>query len=445
MKQVNLEDIKSYRNKFEKNTQQKVVQRAVVNNGIGHSSLDNNIVQSNVDVFSIEIDAGEIHDQENSGRCWLFAAQVLLEPVIAKKLKVKKIKLSKNYTYFYDKFEMCNAFYQKIIDTKDLLLTDKKVQYILRHPQGDGGWWNEAVNLIEKYGVVPDVIMPETHTSKRSNWLNSVLNEKLRADVHEIRNSKNPQEVKANKLAEIYEILAIALGTPPEKFTYEFMPNEDDDKKEDKTDKQDHIKDIKRITATPQEFHNKYGAKLDDFFDINFIGDYKKTEFDKVYEEELSDLMYGKNKIFVLTRISDDIKESMVKQLQNNEPIWFWWDVTKQFSTKKGVIDAELFKYKELFGQEWNIKYEDKGLLKDSNSNLHATAITGVHLENNKPVRWKVKNSWGSKDQAKDGWVVMNDNYLDHYILGVTLRKKYLSSRMKKMVEQKPIKVSYWD
>jgi len=448
MKQVDLQDIKKYRNKFQKNLQKQVVQRAVVNNGIGHSSRDSEVIQANADVFSIEIDSGDIHDQEHSGRCWLFATQVLLEPVIAKNLKVKKIKLSKNYTYFYDKYEICNAFYQKIIDTKDLALTDKKVQYILRQAQFDGGWWFHAVDLIEKYGVVPDFVMPETHTSKRSNWLNQVLNEKLRADVNEIRKSKNPSELKEKKLAEVYEILAITLGTPPDTFTYEFMPKKDDksdNKKDKKIDQKNHFKDIEHITMTPQEFNKKYGIKLNDFFDIDFIGDYKKTKFDKVYEEELTDSMYGKNNISIVTKISDDIKKSMIKQLQNKEPIWFWWDATKQFSLKEGILDAELFKYKELFDQNWDIKYEEKGLLNDSMSHLHATAITGVYIEDGKPIRWKVKNSWGSKDQRKDGWVVMNDNYLDKYILGVTLRKKYLSEKMKKMVEQKPIKVSYWD
>lgn len=444
MEQIDLRGVKNYRNKFEKNAKQKIVQRAVVNNGIGHSSRDSAVVQENADVFSIEIDSGEIHNQEGSGRCWLFAAQVLLEPVIAKKLKVKKIKLSKNYTYFYDKLEMCNAFYQKIIDTKKLPLTHKKIQSILRSPQYDGGYWHEAADLIEKYGVVPDAVMPETHTSKQSALLNQVLNEKLRAEVNEFRKSTKPSELKAKKLEEIYDILATVLGTPPEKFTYEFTPQEDD-KKSKKTTKKDHHKTTKSITMTPQEFNKKYGVKVNDFFDIDFVGDYKKNKFDKVYEEELSDAMYGKNYTSTVTKITDDIKQSMIKQLEDEEPIWFWWDTSKQFSAKEGVLDSELFKYKELFGQDWNISYEEKGLLRDSMDKLHATAITGVYVENGKPLRWKVKNSWGSKDLGKDGWVVMNDNYLDEYILGVSLRKKHLSAKMKKMVEQKPVKVSYWD
>ena len=141
MKQVDLKEVKKFRDKFEYSPQKLVVQRAVVNNGVDHSSRDSTVVQENTDVFSIEVESGEIHNQEGSGRCWLFAAQVLIEPVIAKKLKVKKIKLSKSYTYFYDKLEMCNAFYQKIIDTKELPLTHKKIQSILRSPQYDGGYW----------------------------------------------------------------------------------------------------------------------------------------------------------------------------------------------------------------------------------------------------------------------------------------------------------------
>ena len=40
---------------------------------------------------------------------------------------------------------------------------------------GDGGWWNFVTSLIDKYGVVPASVMPETHSSENTRVMNTVL------------------------------------------------------------------------------------------------------------------------------------------------------------------------------------------------------------------------------------------------------------------------------
>lgn len=42
----------------------------------------------------------------------------------------------------------------------------------------------------------------------------------------------------------------------------------------------------------------------------------------------------------------------------------------------------------------------------------HAMAITGVHLQSGKPVRYKVENSWGS-GHGQDGFFVMSDKWFE--------------------------------
>lgn len=72
--------------------------------------------------------------------------------------------------------------------------------------------------------------------------------------------------------------------------------------------------------------------------------------------------MYGKKYRFATIQISDSVKKSIVKQLKNNEPVWFSWDVEKQFSNKLGILDSNIWKYNELYGLNLSLDKESRGL-----------------------------------------------------------------------------------
>lgn len=48
--------------------------------------------------------------QEQSGRCWLFAALNILREKVAEKCHLEQFELSQNYLSFYDKLEKANNF-----------------------------------------------------------------------------------------------------------------------------------------------------------------------------------------------------------------------------------------------------------------------------------------------------------------------------------------------
>ena len=57
----------------------------------------------------------------------------------------------------------------------------------MQTPQQDGGQWDMFMAIIDKYGVVPKSVMPETFNSSASREFNSTLNLKLRKDAVELR------------------------------------------------------------------------------------------------------------------------------------------------------------------------------------------------------------------------------------------------------------------
>ena len=442
MKHITKQLLIQYQKQFSSRPQNIVLQRSVMTNGIYLASRNPDVTIRDTNQWSYEIPAGSIRDQKKTGTCWLMATLVLAEKAINDNLKTEDVALSKSFLYFYDKLEMSNSFLQTIIDTKDEALESRHVQHILHEKQQDGGWMSNATQLIEKYGVVPEAVMPNTEDTEDSGPINSILNEKLVLYAQKIRSASDSQAVKQTAMAEIYHILALSFGVPPDAFSFDIIPKEDDDKKGKKTTSK---KDLKTIHATPLEFWKKYGTKLNDFAHISFLLDHKMKHYGTLYEEDSVDAMYGKPFCTAKLRFSKEIEEAMKKQLMHDEPVWFAWDVGKQFSQKLGILDSELWKYDDIYDTHDKLEKDLRGLYQDySERGIHATAIVGFREEKGVVTHWKVKNSWGKK-QGQDGYISMNANYAKDYMLDVTLRLTYVPNSIRAVFETKPVIVRYWE
>src|SRR6056297_921958 len=122
----------------------------------GKNSLLFNAVTNN-SIQELYVDG--ITDQKSTGRCWLFAALNIMRPGVKEKFNLKSFDFSQNYLFFYDKLEKANMFLDAMIELRKEDLQDRNVQELIGDPIPDGGWWNYAVALIEKYGAVPKSIM----------------------------------------------------------------------------------------------------------------------------------------------------------------------------------------------------------------------------------------------------------------------------------------------
>ena len=179
-KEISLKDIKKFDDNFNKNPGNIIAMNAVNENGIIASSKSFEAKRNNQFSFSVEVEAGKVCNQKQSGRCWMFASYNVMRLEIMKKLNLENMELSQNYPLFYDKLEKSNHFLECMLDTIDEPVNSRTVAFLLSAPVGDGGQWDMFRSLVKKYGVVPKEVMPETNASSATRELDGFLTKKLR-------------------------------------------------------------------------------------------------------------------------------------------------------------------------------------------------------------------------------------------------------------------------
>jgi len=160
---------------------------AISNNEIKKLTFNRSSVGKIDHYFSVKLDTKGITDQKSTGRCWLFASLNMIRQKARKKFKLDNFEFSENYPFFWDQLEKSNLFLEGIIKTRDKDYKDRKVEWFFRHPVSDGGAWNMAVAVIEKYGLVPISVMPETYHCTNTKEMRKVLSMKLREDGIRLR------------------------------------------------------------------------------------------------------------------------------------------------------------------------------------------------------------------------------------------------------------------
>lgn len=435
-KKISAEMVESFSTKLYEQPQDQVIKNSIMKNGIQAATENKASSVAMNHVFSEEIKTGKVSNQEQSGRCWMFAALNIFTHKLNDLFKLKDFELSQNHINFWDKFEKANYFLENVLNTAAEPLDGRLVSWIMMTPQQDGGQWDMLVSLIDKYGVVPKQVMPETFQSSKSSDLNNLLNAKLREDAIKLRkqfkenkSAADLQSLKETMLAEIYKMLVYSLGEPPTKFDFEFRD-------------EDHVFH-REEGITPKDFYEKYvGLNLHDYVSvINAPTDDKP--YGKTYTVEHLGNVVGGTPIKYLNVDMETLKDLAIKQIKENEGVWFGCDVAQDFNRKEGIMDSALFDYEKAFGfpihmsKAERLDYSD-GLL------THAMVLTGVNLVNDKPNRWKVENSWGEKVGNK-GYFVMSDEWMNDYTYQVVVHKKYLSEELKNAWEQEPITLKPWD
>ena len=206
--------------------------------------------------------------------------------------------------------------------------------------------------IIEKYGIVPKYIYPETFSATASSALNDTLNTLLRKHGLELRklvqNGTSSQDVQTRKdemLKEVYRVLAISLGVPLKTFDFEYKDD----------DNQYH----RDANLTPKEFFKKYvGWDLSQYISTINAPTADKP-FHKVFSVEYLGNVVDGRQVRHLNLPIDEMKDLIIKQLKSGEVVWFGSNVVKNSERQEGLLDTELYKRNELFDIDLNLSKAD--------------------------------------------------------------------------------------
>ncbi|OMJ11862.1 Bleomycin hydrolase [Smittium culicis] len=378
---------------------------------------------------------GKITNQKSSGRCWIFAGLNVLRLKVMQKYNLDNFELSQTYLFFYDKIERANYFLQNIISTINLDLDSREVQHLLTSPVEDGGQWDMFVNLVNKYGVVPISVYPDSFHSTSSGQMNALLTTKLRTFARDIRKSyendanvSKLHDIRKSALTEIYRILAISLGIPPSSFDWKFY---------DKDKKYLEFKDL-----TPKSFFNTH-VDTPILQTTSLINDPRNPYYMLYTVKHLGNVIGGKpiRYINVPAQKLKDLASSTISS--KSKPVWFGCHVSKHINKSATILDLDIIDYKSGFDISFGLNKAERLEYGDSLM-THAMVFTGVQIDNNKTSSWRVENSWG-EDSGTKGFITMSDDWFSEYVYQVVLEHSDIPQEILDVLNNDPIELPPWD
>ena len=428
---INEDMLNRIRSGYQGTPEQKAVKNALASTSIATLAINGENLSMIDTHFSHRVKTKGITDQKSSGRCWLFTGLNVLRAKMIDKYNLPGFEFSQNYNSFYDLLEKSNLFLQAIIDTKELPLEDRKVDWLLKNAIGDGGQFTGVSNLIMKYGAVPKEVMPETYQSDNTSQMGMILKWKLCEYALSLRSMKTAKamEAKEGMLTEIYRILVECLGVPPTEFEWTRYDKEG--------------KAVSTKKYTPKSFYQEFiGEDLENNY-IMVMND-PSREYNKVYEIEYDRHVYdGENWLYLNLPI-EKVKELAIASIKDNTAMYFSCDVGKYMDRRKGTLDINNMDYASLFRTRFPMDKKQR-IQTFSSGSSHAMTLIAVDLdEAGKPKKWMVENSWGPAS-GYQGNLIMTDEWFDNYMFRVVVEKKYVPADIMKLLEQKPVLLPSWD
>jgi bleomycin hydrolase len=427
-------DLEQLRKDFSASPAYRLAQNAVTRVTVDDVAISREIVASIDHSQSTTLDDWKVTNQERSGRCWMFAGLNLLRAGVMRKTGLKDFEFSQNYAMFWDKLERANYFLEAVIETAGRDLDDRTVAFLLESVASDGGQWNMFAALVAKHGLVPKGYMPETQSSSNTGKMNAVLRYQLHQGARAVRAAvaeglDAARAAKAEVMQVIYRILCIHLGTPPDRFDWQWTDK-------DKTFHRDGV-------LTPREFAAKYvDLPVSEY--VCLVNDPRPSSpLGATFTVEYLGNVVGGPRVIYLNVDTQVIKDIAAAAIQDGEPVWFGCDVGKMMSDEYAFWDAELYDLPSVYDAAFDLDKAAR-LAYHETAMTHAMLFTGVDVLDGVARRWRVENSWGP-DRGKDGFYTMNDSWFGQYVFEIAARRSALPAELQAALDAEPIVLPAWD
>jgi bleomycin hydrolase len=387
-------------------------------------------------------------DQYSSGRCWIFAAMNILRRriILTKTDLPPSFNLSHSFIYFYSLLEKCN----KVLELSYVLIKKRKIpidSYKFYDIAGthirDGGSFDMFIALLEKYGIVPLEIYPDTFQSRHSHRLLDLLSLLVKQAVILISKDEDFDTVKKMTLQKVFDVLSIFLGVPPKSFTYDWPSTNGFKKFVRGGESATTMKDSNNNKISPLSFYKKYISKhMNKNSMITISNDPRRKSFQwlapynscEVIPSQKVNINNIDNHVFELSyNITnlDDIKRAIIRSLKNKKAVLISGDVDRFFNQHNNLMAYEASSIPRLFDIDiWNMDKADT-LEAHITRNNHIMTIIGYDKKNN---IWEIENSWGNSSP-----ITMSGEWFDRFSIQYIIEKKFLDKEIQSKIKESHI------
>ena len=296
-----------------------------------------------------DLPATNVKDQYRSGTCWSFGGIGLMESEL--------LRMGKGDFDLSEMYMVRQAY------------ADKAVSYMRFHGKvnfGSGGEFHDVINMIKKYGIVPENIYDGLKYGENKH-IHGEIDEVLKAFVEAVL--KNEDKKLSPVWAEAFNaILDTYFGKVPEKFDY------------------------KGKSYTPQTFASETGLNPDDYVPIT---SFSHHPFYKKFVLELPDNWAFES---INNVPLEDLWQIVVYAINNGYSVAWATDVSeKGFSWNNGVAVVPEVKIEELSGSE-KVKWE-KMTEKEKNEQLYSFDKPGREMTITQEIRQKALDNYQTEDE----------------------------------------------